>query len=124
MTFFVAFLVEIAITLSVPTVIVLDPAALTFPVAVIVTLAIVPRRHPAGPTIGRTSPISLMPPVVAFDRVPIAVHPSIIGTRGYWSNRNYARRRWWADPDSKIYFSRKCQSDGQQRQGKHFLYHV
>jgi hypothetical protein len=104
----------IAVTVAVRTMVVLYAAALTLPIAVIITLSIVAGPYPARSTIGRATPISIMPAVVAIDRVPIAVHPNIIGTRGHWANRNHARRRWGADPDSKRYFGCENQSDSQQ----------
>jgi len=119
-----AFPAIVAVTIPVPPMVVLNAAAVTIPVAVIITLSIVTRRYPVVSAVGRPAPISLMPSVMTIDGVPISIDPNIIGTRSYGPNSNHARWRWWADPDSKIYFSRKCQSNSQKRQGKDFFYHV
>src|SRR5258707_1622251 len=113
----------IKVSIAIPPMVVLNAAAVTLPVSVVVTLPIMTRGHPAIPVVGGTSPIPLMPSVTALDGIPIAIHPNIIGTRSHRPNSNYARRRWWANPDSKIYLARECQSHSQQRQGKNFLYH-
>jgi hypothetical protein len=103
-------LMEIAITLAVPAMVVLNPAALPLPIAVVIALSIMPWPNPVGSAISRTRPIPLMPSVMALDRVPIAVNPNIIRTRSYWPNSHYARRWWWANPNSKIHLGRECQS--------------
>jgi hypothetical protein len=119
-----ALLAVIAVTIPVPPMVVLNAAPITLPVAVIITLSIVARRYPVVSAVGGPAPISVMPPVMTTDGVPISVDPNITGTRSYWPNSNHARWRWWADPDSKVYFSRNCQSSSQKRQGKDFFYHV
>jgi hypothetical protein len=98
----------IPVAVLVPAVIVLDLAALTFPIAVVVSVSIVAWRHPTCRWISRATPISFMPRVTAIHWIPIAVHPDIIRTRGYRANTNHAGRGRRANPDSETYFSREC----------------
>lgn len=93
-------LAVVPVVLAVPTVIVLTSAAVAFPVTVIKSLSIVARRYPARSRIDRAGPVSFMPSVMAFYRIPISVHPCIIRTWGSGPDLNHAGRRGRADSDS------------------------
>src|SRR5579859_7309569 len=102
----------IAVAVAVRAVIVLDSAALTLPVAVVISLSIMAWRDPACCWIRRATPISFVPSVMALHWIPIAVHPDIIRTRGHRANTNHAGRRRRANPYSQGQISRKCHSYG------------
>src|SRR5579884_1017998 len=51
------------------------------PVAGIVAMAVVARRHPIGTHIRRTRPIAGVPDVARAGRIPIAADPDVTGAR-------------------------------------------
>ena len=68
-------LVMIPLPVMIPAMIVRNPAALSFPIALEKTFAIMMRRNPMRARIGCPSPISRMPFVVVSYRVPVARDP-------------------------------------------------
>jgi len=65
----------IAVPVPIPAVIMFETAAVAFPVAVKKTLPIVTGCDPARTPVGRTRPVSVMPPITAACRIPITIHP-------------------------------------------------
>jgi len=96
----VAAFAPIAVPVTVPTMIVVEPAAIAFPVAVKESISVMARPYPARVSIGRASPVSLMPNIAAAHWVPVAVHPIVIRSRRSWAYPNLARRRWRPNSDS------------------------
>jgi hypothetical protein len=84
----------IAVAIAIPTMIVFEASARSFPVAVVISTAFMARCYPPGSLIGRATPISVMPSILMSDRIPVTVYPVITGTWGYGSDANHARRRW------------------------------
>ena len=54
------------------------PSALTLPITLEKPFSIVVRTYPTRARIGRAGPISVMPPIMALYRIPIAIHPDKI----------------------------------------------
>ena len=83
--------------LAVPVVVMVDMAAGAVPVACVEATTLVARSNPAGATVGRTSPIAFMPPIVTGNGVPVTFDPEKVRV-GLCGHNNYsARRRWRAD---------------------------
>jgi hypothetical protein len=83
--------VRVSVVIAVPTVVMLDSAAVAFPIAGKKLFAIVMGRDPSGSFIRRASPIPVVPFVMTTDRIPIAFDPHISGP---WTRRksvNHAR---------------------------------
>jgi hypothetical protein len=91
-----ASIMEIAVTVTVPTMIVFTPAMISIPIADVVLRAVVARLYPAGAGIGRTRPVAVVPLVVMADWVPIAWNPNELRAR--WRGQR-AHARWWWRPD-------------------------
>jgi hypothetical protein len=66
---------KVPITLMVPVVVMFKPPVIPIPVAWKELFPIVVWRHPACPFVGWPSPITFVPSIVSFDRIPIAFHP-------------------------------------------------
>jgi len=96
----IAVVVKVTIAATVPTVIVVYAAVVTFPVAFEKAVAVMVRPDPACPRIRRTGPIALMPAVVAVDRIPVSVNPDVIRTRCDRPRAKHSRRRWRADSNA------------------------
>jgi hypothetical protein len=62
----------IAVAIAIPVVIVIDVAAGTFPATRAIIFPVIARRYPGSPFIRWPSPVSLMPLVMASDRIPVA----------------------------------------------------
>jgi hypothetical protein len=92
--------VAVAIPAVVPTVVMIETAVVSVPVADVILAAFVSRPNPARSCIRRTRPIAIMPFIVVSDRIPIAVDPNEIGARGARNDTHDARRRRRADTDS------------------------
>jgi hypothetical protein len=88
-------------TIAIPPVVMLNPATIAFPIAVIELLPVMTRPHPTRSFVRGKAPIALMPPIVALYGVPIAVDPYVAWTGAGGSHANFPRRRWRADSDSK-----------------------
>ena len=93
----VIFIVEVPVTIFVPPMIVLNPAAISVPVADKETLSVVMRCHPIGSFIRRSSPVTRVPSVALSHRIPIAFHPYELRPRGRRLDTNHAGRRWCAN---------------------------
>jgi hypothetical protein len=106
-TVMVAPTVTVSPTLVVPAVIMIEAAALSLPVAVIVSAALVARSDPRCTAVRRVSPITPVPDVAAVDHIPITVNPHVTRTRRNRSHTVHARWRRRADPDSDGYLSFK-----------------
>lgn len=66
--------------------IVFDPcAARTLPIAREVLLAVMARRYPKGTIVRRTTPVTIVPNILALDRVPVASHKRVPGP---WTSRS------------------------------------
>ena len=89
-----------AIMILVPTMVVGETAAVTFPVTVEEAFAVVMRRYPHRPCIRRTSPITFMPAVVSAYWIPISGDPDKLRTRPDGRNRHDPGRGRGADPDT------------------------
>jgi hypothetical protein len=91
-------------------VVVADLAAVAIPVAGIVALSIMTRFHPARAAVRWTSPVSIVPLIVAAHRVPIARYPGIAFTRTSRLNPNDAHRwrRANSHSDGKLSEDRSC----------------
>jgi hypothetical protein len=90
--------IEIAITVVIPMVVMLAAAALAVPIAFKKSLSIVMGRHPMRRCIGRTAPISVVPPISVSDCIPVPIDPKIIGA-GAGRNHSYYTR-WRRRPNS------------------------
>ena len=66
---------KVPITVMVPVVVMFKPPVISIPVAWKELFSIVVWRHPAGSFVGWPSPITFVPSIVSFDRIPIAFHP-------------------------------------------------
>jgi len=93
-------LAKIAITVSVPAMVVFPPPPITLPVALKVPLSIMARPDPACAWIGCAGPVSVVPLVMVADWIPVAFHPDKFRT---WSWRRSHKHPWgrgWPDSDS------------------------
>jgi hypothetical protein len=77
----------------IPVMVVVDVAASAVPVARIEATAFMARSNPARSSIGRASPITFMPAIVATDRVPVAANPHEIGC-GLRRHDDHGARGW------------------------------
>jgi hypothetical protein len=78
----------------IPVMVVVDVAARAVPIARIEATAFMARSNPARSSIGRASPITFMPAIVAADRVPVAANPHEIGC-GLRGHDDHGARGWW-----------------------------
>jgi hypothetical protein len=111
-----------AVAIVVPTMVVLDAAAITVPVAMIEALPIMARSYPASGGIYRAAPISGMPLITVPYGIPVAVYPDEFGTGTRRENANHSRWRWWADSDSNGNLG-EHKSAGQEHQRYQSLLH-
>jgi hypothetical protein len=90
-------IVEVAVSLVIRMVIVLNTAAVSLPIPRIEPFAVVAGRNPASPLVGWPRPIALMPVVVLSYRIPVTCHPHALWSRlcGY----NQCHSRWWWHPN-------------------------
>jgi hypothetical protein len=93
-------LAVIAVAVSIPAMVVLAAAPVPIPVAFIKTFPVMTRSYPARAFVGRTSPITVVPPIPAPNGIPIAVYPDIAGSGKRWPYSNHSRRGRRTDPDS------------------------
>src|SRR4051812_36084347 len=86
---------KIAIVISIPSMIMNDHTAIALPVAFEEHLSLVPGRHPTRAWIRRTRPVSVVPPVMLIDRIPVTLDPHVLRLR--WRRRSdvHDLRRWW-----------------------------
>lgn len=105
--------IEVPISaVAVAVVVVGDPAAIAVPVACIVALSIMTRFHPVCICISRAGPVSVMPPIVPANRVPVAPYPGIALTRASRLDPDHARSWRCADSYTNGYLT----EDGSRRQ--------
>jgi hypothetical protein len=91
----------VAVVITIPTVVVLDAAMSSVPVARIELLTIVVRPYPMRSFIGWTCPVAVMPPIVVSDGIPIAFDPHEFRSRSRRHHMNDARPWRRSDPDSE-----------------------
>ena len=91
---------EIAVMIVVPTMIVLDPASGSGPVTCKKPLPVVMRSNPMRSLIGRSSPVTLMPFVVISNRIPVAFDPCKRRVGLGWRRNINPRWRRRCDQDS------------------------
>lgn len=87
--------------LTIPTMIVLDPAMLAIPISSEEPAAFVSGSNPVRPAVRYPSPIPVMPFIAVPDRVPVSVYPE---KPRPWADRAHAQyTRWRRRPncDSK-----------------------
>ena len=101
--FLVPVVAEIAIAVAVPVMIVLETAAVAFPKSREELPAFITRPDPVGAGIGRTGPVSVMPPIASSFRIPIPVYPKIIWSGGSRPGANHTRRRRWPNSHPNRY---------------------
>jgi len=99
----------------IPMVVVFEPAARPFPVAVVEESTFVARRNPIGPFVRRTSPVSVMPFVALPVGVPVASDPKIARPRRYRPHCDDARRGWRPNANSDREIRSKKGSCGQYK---------
>lgn len=113
---------------AIPVMVVVNPSAVSTPIANVILAAFVARADPRGAFIGRPSPIAFMPSVAPAFRIPIPVYPIVIRTRGVWTYANHPGTRRLTNPDSHGYLSVDCRRSGQKRcskqRGKDKFFHV
>ena len=106
---------EVAVSIPIPVVIVSNAAAVSLPVARVISLAIVARRNPTRSLVRWPSPIPFVPSVMPAHRIPITRHPSVL-TSGTWGdNGNLSWRRWCPNHDSDRNLGFTCASQDEQR---------
>ena len=88
------------IAVVIPMMVVFDPAALSFPVAVVEESTLVARRDPNCPFVWRTAPVPVVPFVALPVGIPIAFDPKIAGPRRYRPDCDDARRGGWPNANS------------------------
>jgi hypothetical protein len=86
----------IAVVIMIPVMVVFESAVRAIPVAAVEAAAFMARADPVCTGVGRTSPISLMPNVVAVHRIPVAINPRVPGSR---ADRNHIMPRRGRRPD-------------------------
>ena len=118
----IVIMIEVAVTVAIPMMVVLAATVLAVPKACKVSLSIMMGRNPMRSRIGRAAPISIVPSVAVSDYIPVAIDPKIIGTGAGGNDSNHARRGWGSDshPDRNL---RKNRSERKQGQGQYFLCH-
>jgi hypothetical protein len=92
--------VAVPVAVMIPVVVVLQAASIAVPVAYKILAALVTRPYPAGSSVWRTRPITVVPSVVPSDGIPIALDPHKIRPRSWGKLANHARGRWRPDADS------------------------
>jgi hypothetical protein len=109
--------VLIPVVVAVPTVIVFEPAAISFPVTRIKLLSVMVRSDPPSACIGRPRPIALMPPIVMAGWIPIAVYPREFRAWTWRHNPDRTGTRGRANPDTQRNLSLGCRGTAQQYHG-------
>jgi hypothetical protein len=95
-----AVFVVISIVAVVRVVIVLNTAAISFPVTRVIPFAVVVRSDPVSSFVGRSSPVAFVPLVVVSDRIPIALYPGELRSWPFWHNHKRPSWRWRRNHDS------------------------
>ena len=92
--------VEIAVSVVIPVVIVFDASTRTVPVALIESSMFVARRDPVSSFVRRFSPIARVPCVAPGNGIPVAIHPHVDRLWPRRSDHHNAGRRWRPNRDS------------------------
>jgi len=92
--------VAITVVVMVPMVIMFKSAMLPVPIPRKILCAVMMRWNPARANVGWPRPVTLMPFIVSPYRIPVALDPNEIRTRGGRKNANHAGRRRRPDIDS------------------------
>src|ERR1700730_15985776 len=116
--FMVAPAIPVSLTRAIPAVIMIEAAALAFPITIIVSALFPTRSDPHCTGVRWVSPITAVPNIAAIYHIPIAVNPHVAGTRWNRSYPVHTRRGWSADSDSDGYLSFKGGRAGQKHCGK------
>lgn len=86
---------EVAIVISIRSMIMNNHAARAFPISLEKHLSLVTGGDPARTRVRRTRPISVVPRVMAIHRIPVALDPDVLRLwRGRRSHVHHARWRW------------------------------
>ena len=83
----------IAVVVTIPSVVVLDPTVVTVPITREVLLPVVVRTYPVSARIWGSRPVARVPFVMVSYRIPVAINPDEVRTRPYRGYSNYTRRR-------------------------------
>lgn len=87
--------------IAVPSMIMSHPAATAIPVTLEEHRSLITCRNPAGTWVRWPTPVSLVPSVTVFVRIPIPLNPHELRFwRWYWSNVHHARWRGRTNVDS------------------------
>jgi hypothetical protein len=92
--------VEVAVVTTIPVMIVLAPSVASIPITRKIPLSVMVGPDPTRTFVWRPGPISLVPLIVMFYRIPIAVHPNEIRPWAGGHHGDHARWRRSADLDS------------------------
>jgi len=90
----------IAVPITVPVVVMLHPATISFPVTFKVLPALITRSPPTSAGIRCLSPIASMPIPMVTHRIPITLDPYVFRFGYGWNSVNHWRRWRGADPDA------------------------
>ena len=108
----------IAVVVLIPVMIVLDPAPLAFPVAVVEPPTIISGFNPTRTAVGRPSPIPVVPLVVVSNGIPISLNPYKVWTGTHGDHMQNTRWRRRADLNSNRDLCAKTRRAGQKRYDK------
>ena len=112
----------VPIVVTVPVVVMVEPAPIAFPISREKLPAVVTRPDPTGARIRRQRPVSRMPSITSVRDVPVAVDPDIVCSRAHRLNPYHARWRWRTDlnPNRDLAENTSC---GQQSKRNEFSFH-
>src|SRR5258708_23032792 len=105
-------------------VIVIKAATVAFPIAVVITVAVITRKDPLRTRIGRARPVSFMPDIAAIDRIPVSIYPGELRTRCGRPHPNHARRGRRTNINSERHLSAEHGSTRQKQYGKQFFHMI
>src|SRR5262245_33601010 len=94
---------EIPTSISIPVVVVIAPTSVTVPISGEVAAPFVTRGYPTGIGVCGAGPVTGVPLVVFFHRIPVALHPDKLGSGSRRQNPDNARGRRRANLDSDGY---------------------
>ena len=78
--------VVIAVVVMIPVMVMAEAATRTIPVAGVEADSFMVMANPAGTGVGRASPITLVPNVVAAHGIPVTVNPGVLGSGANWNH--------------------------------------
>src|SRR5689334_16630271 len=106
---------EVAVPpIAVPSMIVVEPAAVAIPITFEELSSLIARTYPMRSAVGRTGPISVMPPVPSSNRIPVTVYPEVIRPGGSRTHPDDARRRRRANPYADRHLRETCPPSQEQ----------